>query len=979
MAYDTKVRDLIKKKHEEGYSYREISEMMNIPKASIQYILKPTYVKSGNVGRPKSLSDREKSLIKKEIMKLKNDSKRITSTKISTSCNLSVSQTTLQKVIKEMLEKDKKIPQTPRLKQKNKLERIKKCRDWFEKARKFDQIIFSDECSFSLGGPDKFLTWQFNPEIEVRRSRHSKVDGGVMIWGCMGPDGLLYISRITDKCSKGWYLSLLKKEVLPFLSKRYGKTFIFQQDNAPCHKAKIVVNYLKQEKYNILEWPSCSPDLSPIGDAWHILKNMVYDGRQFKKNDDLWETILENVEIINREKKLDLISLHKSLLTRGLNCIQRNGFGLEGDVFPNVTCEGDTMRIECASGYAIKILHAFFGREQSIVRPDFCLNQGEFADPTVRCFLDVKTLVEYKCNYERYCDQKVDGNLFSIAKDMGSNWTPSECPKDTKRFLMVDYACERIKIAEACYGEKLYANCPKNYKIKQHSVFFGRLDGKTCLPKNKEFYSQAEYGIRQIDNYYLCHYNQSIVSSTIQSICEDKETCIFNVHENLLENYPSHHENKCPKDVQTYLQFYYVCSHRSSMIQDLKCYGETFQPSCGKGYLINIKSSFRGRLTPADAQCETEPLENFKGPCQTELITAIAQSIEKCHLKSSCSLPNTDTFWSKLNATNRVCSESDKPFMFHLYECKPRSSIIACPKTAPKTIECPKNYAIKPISAFFGRHNDVNCLDPNEEIEMETACFSDSDRVLSKVNEICRGKRACNLEANASIFYDESTDSRMRCREEMFYKQYLWVNYECSQTKCLFLSDKLEAEIEQCISDYKKLCILDMSDNCFRTSLKSLEDEKDCLTYTRRLKAYYEYWLPAHKKTMCNFPKCAFNFARKVPEVSEIYRKIADPQKHYVIDPVKCTFIKEYGKLSKEGSLLEQSCPEGSAAVMTFYADIFGNFEDNHDAIIKGCPDSASIMEKIGSHNQSSKQGISLIGIIICLLCHISTNWVFYF
>ena len=153
--------------------------------------------------------------------------------------------------------------------------------------------------------------------------------GGVMIWGCMGPDGFLYISRIEKKCTKEWYLNLLKKQVMPFLKKRYGRDYTFQQDNAPCHKAKIIKNYFKNGKYKILPWPTYSPDLSPIENAWHILKNMVYDGPQFNKKEDLWRCIQENVEKLNRRRRDDLTALHKSLLKRGLDCIQKNGLKLK--------------------------------------------------------------------------------------------------------------------------------------------------------------------------------------------------------------------------------------------------------------------------------------------------------------------------------------------------------------------------------------------------------------------------------------------------------------------------------------------------------------------------------------------------------------------------------------------------------------------------------------------------------------------------
>jgi len=40
--------------------------------------------------------------------------------------------------------------------------------------------------------------------------------------------------------------------------------FIFMQDNAPCHKASIILWYLQQNSIPIMQWPANSPDLNPL-------------------------------------------------------------------------------------------------------------------------------------------------------------------------------------------------------------------------------------------------------------------------------------------------------------------------------------------------------------------------------------------------------------------------------------------------------------------------------------------------------------------------------------------------------------------------------------------------------------------------------------------------------------------------------------------------------------------------------------------
>ena len=74
------------------------------------------------------------------------------------------------------------------------------------------------------------------------------------------------------------YIKVLEQHMLPYRwHLLQGRPCVFQQANAKPHTAAITTAWLHLRRVQLLNWPNCSADVSPIEYIWHIIKQIMQE------------------------------------------------------------------------------------------------------------------------------------------------------------------------------------------------------------------------------------------------------------------------------------------------------------------------------------------------------------------------------------------------------------------------------------------------------------------------------------------------------------------------------------------------------------------------------------------------------------------------------------------------------------------------------------------------------------------------------
>lgn len=275
---------------ENDLSYGELAARYSLSKSTVYNIVHKkqvygTVIDRPRSGRPKVSSARDD----RRLLRLSRANRRLSASELRQQWSITASLSTVKSRLRQGGLKGCIAVRKPFWKEVHKRNRMAWC-----KARKdwtLDQwrtMRYTDESSFCLI-PNSH-------RVYVRRGVKEKYRENcvatsqkwrsptLMVWGAIGANGVGPLHKCTGTVNQQRYLAILE-EYRDFF---HGGVLV--HDNAPCHSAQSVKNWLHEEDVENLHVPPLSPDLNPIEHIWAAMK-LRLRGKTFVSKDELWNEL----------------------------------------------------------------------------------------------------------------------------------------------------------------------------------------------------------------------------------------------------------------------------------------------------------------------------------------------------------------------------------------------------------------------------------------------------------------------------------------------------------------------------------------------------------------------------------------------------------------------------------------------------------------------------------------------------------------
>jgi transposase len=300
-----------------GLSGAQISLQTHLSSATISRIRSThrSHLPKASGGRPTKLTTANIDYARRIIRMGKVDNATQATKALVDVTNTSISAQTVRRQLKARGMRPVVKRKRPFLKpahRKARLEFAERHQEWTMEDWK--RVIWSDETKINrLGSDGRKYVWKDVGEGLNDRLAEGTVKfggGNLMMWGCMGWDGVGWATKIEGRMDAELYVAILDDELQQSLEhfNKSADDIIFQQDNDPKHTSKKAQKWFQDNGITVLKWPGQSPDLNPIEHLWgHVKKQLQEYSEPAHSVQQLWERVEREWEKIPKEVCQNLI------------------------------------------------------------------------------------------------------------------------------------------------------------------------------------------------------------------------------------------------------------------------------------------------------------------------------------------------------------------------------------------------------------------------------------------------------------------------------------------------------------------------------------------------------------------------------------------------------------------------------------------------------------------------------------------------
>lgn len=216
----------------------------------------------------------------------------------------------------------------------NKRVRLQRCRALLRRAAayRWEKILFSDEKLFTIEqshNRQNDRSWSADTPGSSTVVEHRQNPKSIMVWGAIcatGKTPLVFLEQGVKISQEVYQRDILEAVVLPWSQQHFGnRSWTFQQDSAPSHKAKKTQEWCKRHFPDFItsqEWPPYSPDLNPLDySIWSILEARTC-AKRHKSLESLKQSLLAEWNKITVE---ELRRVAENFVKRLKSCIKTGG------------------------------------------------------------------------------------------------------------------------------------------------------------------------------------------------------------------------------------------------------------------------------------------------------------------------------------------------------------------------------------------------------------------------------------------------------------------------------------------------------------------------------------------------------------------------------------------------------------------------------------------------------------------------------